>query len=451
MCLTVMSHRFVRVSFVGEYVFVTERRGAIQTREVYDVFFRVSRNWAGARLLCLSPHRLIGDDGILHVSAVATPGAGGPDDIVYHAGIATDATYDPDTCVMNISVLAQETNDPVETFKGTVIVPEIGLPGTLANNPQLAGIRVFMAEAGTLFEVRFKGDLQGGKDYMFRLVLDPVGLLGLPKRQVHQSPGLVETHGVWEQDATIYCPRTCRRNFEHFLELARDLPANAAAGAGIETAMVAGTQPPLRPLTVLPGLHRIAMALPVQSTIERESAPGAIYMVGTYALPNPDGRPFVEWLGGTRNCRCDDVEKLSRDIFCYLRDWAKSEPKRKEDVSTALNAPHDLCSQLIGCLQAAGIVHEPRSGYYQACDGVSPDKLADACEGIALNRASNCRLPWRGYEIKFCLIYRSLSTWWGCYLAWWYAHRATVALTIGALGLLLGIINLLIKLCRWIP
>src|SRR5689334_22992064 len=93
MCLAILSEKYFSIRFFNESILLSVTPdGELRSREIYDAFFVLPFDWAGARLLCVSPHNLLDAGTKLSVTPVGTPGAGidsGEDgDLVYKKALS---------------------------------------------------------------------------------------------------------------------------------------------------------------------------------------------------------------------------------------------------------------------------------------------------------------------------------------------------------------------------
>ena len=431
MCLTLLSYRYVRLGMMAEHVSVEVEGGRLGSREVYDLFFQIATDWPGARLLCVSPHDLVNrEDGRLMVKVAAAPGAGGPDDELYSRGSGHGCEYDPRDRTFRVRLAGGHPLRPrIESYSGTVLTPEARIPEAIQGSEEAM---LIMGRSGTVFELLL-GDLKPGA-YALRLQVVPAQLLGLPDRRHRGRSRGSRQFGLWAQDASIYCAKTCRFNHQRLVEKSGQYEAFAQGAAIIQSvAQCPG-------LNILPiDRHRIVLIAPRDGSLGRENAPGCIWSVGVYAVTG--GRLAMEWTGGAETYWRDDIESTARRILAYLREWASGDPKTKEDVTSALNGGHDNTSLVLDKLVSEGLVRG-QHGRYAPAPGTGPPAVDTACEAAATDPGVVRDFDWVGFEIRLCIYYQWLDGF-ERVRSVWAKLTSSLAFWLALLSVILSILALL--------
>jgi len=402
MCLSFLSKTPFEFKFLGEYIFLEQKDDQLQAREIYDVFLQPLCDWADARILCISPHDLI-ENGMLRVSAIETPGRGGYDDkVAYETGSGIKCSFDYASHSFTIKVLGGDDPSTLrspEVYSGEIPQLSISVPQRLAQNSRILEA---MSQAGTLFELSL-GNLAANHDYAFRLQVTPHRLLGLGDKDYIKETTRDDPGAILMQALSIFCPKTCRLNFESLVEKAESHESYTDAAASI-LAFVKDRQ--LRLFE--PARHRILLISPPNSIIEQSTPLACVWWVGVYPLRGSDHRRAYEWAGGTRSYWADHVESLARTIWEYLKEWAAAEPKTKEAITAALNVLHTNCSLVVDALASVGavVLVDPQRGAYKVV-GIEPPK--EAFRAVAANISVRENFDWIGYEIKYAVRYEYIN------------------------------------------
>ena len=400
MCITLMTQEYARLKLLGETIYASFQDGRLTVTEVYDIFFST-----GVRplehLLCVSPHSLIGAHGLtVHVDP--TPGVGGePHDAIYQHGATKDCAFDPATRVFKVVIPGGKERffPSKETFRGQVVSPTVRLLECVEGSPEISAVMSF---CGTVFKLEFHG-LEGNTDYAFRLVVSPSRLLGLAEpRQLNPLDGERFTT-LSAQDGVIQCPKTALLTVRELLTVTSTrLPHLRRAVAQILSLIQADGFVTLTPLR-----QRILLVLPTGADFE-ESSVGCIMWVGKHHHP---GLGLVgEWAGGGQMYWPDDPELVAKRIFDYLDDWAVAEPKSKEDISTALQGPHENCSLIVDKLVEHGLVRQPdpNRGAFQAVP-LREDEVEVGIRKIVWDHSLIHAFGWMGYECRFTTRHQYVS------------------------------------------
>lgn len=443
MCLSFLTNRYLRFSFFGEYVQLRPGPDRLFSQETYDVFFTPATDWPNARLLCMSPHSLVGEDGRLGASVVHAPGAGAEVDEVYKIGAGHDFSYDARKRVFSVVLAKSEPNSVgSETYAGEVVPSAIiGLPDSIAHDPAVLDV---MSQAGTLFELRL-GNLTRGRKVAFRLVVEPAVIHTEPAARDPEDEESDEPRGLWHQYLSIICPKTCNFNFRKLLARARGFPDCAEAAALLQA--ILSEHPHIIPAQ----RTRLVVIGPPRATMDRSTPPGAVWAVGQYTLAGH--RVAAEWAGGATPYSLDDVGQVARYIVQYVREWAGGDPKTKEAMTTALGLTHGNTSVIVDALAARRVlvVADNERGTYRVGD-FSPEEEELAIQAISWDPDVTSRFSWVGYELQFGVSYlnpseadlkkarRSKARRW---LGFWLALASIIA---GMAGLIVAIVALVISL-----
>lgn len=400
MCLSILSPHFFRIKFLGESIFIDERQGKLEFTEVYDLFFSVDRSIEDLRLLAISPHNLLKDEGLC-VEAVAAPGAGSPVDDVYKCGTGRTVSWSEDESIFSVMLSGNDQPNARESasFEGSVLRPSVSIPNAL----QEKSVSQILERSGTVFEIAF-GRIEAEKDYAVRLRVKPNRLLGVSPVRPIRVPFEDRPSGLLRQDLKIYCPRTGHHNFTKLIQAAREQSKCAEAAGAIQSAIQKSVY------SLLPiDEHRIVVIAPVNADIEPVHEYGWILPMGVSEfLGNGTTRRAAEWRFSTRMYFLEDIDALTKAIWSYLRRWGRTKPgaKTKEEVTAALNISHENCSLIIDKLVGRGVLvgtndilfHAPRS---------SPDP------GLFTEIASDPEIVenfrWDGYQITYRTQYQYLT------------------------------------------
>ena len=416
MCLAFLSSERIQLNFLGEYMFLSGTRDGVGAREVYDLFFRANRDSHDTTIICVSPHNLIENESgeKLRVIGRPGPGAGGPDDAVYEVG----GGYDSDFARSNgkSTVLVAGGKDPFKPqqipYEGKAIVnATFAVPESVRLSPEW---RHVMGEVGTVFEMRL-GDLSSGQSYAMRIEVSPHRLLGFPpKRCVYRDwKRLGYPIGTWSQSLCIYSVASCLLDFKRLVESCGSEKVYAEAAA-VVSAVVEDQS-----LTLIPVQnHRLVVISPQDGDIQPQPSIGSIWYRCGGQFPGENNQTFAEWGAGTDVFWEDDPEALCREIWEYLDKAAKREPKRKEDVTSGINAPyHPNVGLVIDWLRDEGKVVK------QDGDVVSPlysphVNMEELFCRLASDRHLLSRFRWKGYKVEYSVIYEFWSKWSKFWLLW---------------------------------
>ena len=308
MCLALLAEDYFAIDFMGEYIRLLQGEQHLEAREVYDVFFQAPHDWQDARMVCLSPHNLLGASG-LTVKARDAAGAGGKDDQVYKGGHGYGCKWDHESRQFVVDVFCgkETASQAPETFQGELLLPKIHVPGSLESNELCQEI---MSRKGTVFELVL-GDLTGGESYAFRLEVTPANLLGFRPKRKQQSVSL-EYMGFpvvrWSQVLSVYSPRTCYREYCHTLAGMRNQP-DYAEPAGAIQAVVGDNSKRLLPLA----RHRIMVICPDGAEIERHETTGCVWKGDVFLFPADGHQMVAEWISGAKTYWSDEPEFLARN------------------------------------------------------------------------------------------------------------------------------------------
>jgi len=435
MSISILSTKYFTLDLLGHYVFFRFDQGKLQAREVYDLFFTPSSDWDNARFICISPHALIQDNKLL-VSAVPAPGAGSQENGVYDSPVGFGREFCPDTQVFSAKIqdLKNLNNPSIFEISGRVIVPEISLPASIENDPSAIEV---MSKCGTIFELRLP-QLKANVSYAMRLVLKPFELLGLSSPRNLDEYELKSINVRWRQNASISSTEHCWSDYWRLLEKTKQTYSPFAASAATIQAIIAD---PTLTMTRAKRI-RVLLVLPPGCDLYRERAIGTILPLGP--VNTPDSRSFYEYYGGIERFWVDDIESLGRGIWSYLRQWAGTEPKTKEQITTTLGVQHDNCCLIVDAMltkEVVGLVDLKR-GLYKACD-VSEEKLNRALEDIATDHKVINKFSWAGYIIQFRVEYTYLSRKdkWRLY---WQKIMPILAFWLALAGVILALLALLL-------
>lgn len=440
MCIACLSDRYLRFDYLGEYVFLSIEEKRLRCREVYDMFFQVVEDWPDAKLMCVSPHDLLGD-GRLGVSVIENPGNDALNDIAYSFGAAHGMKIDPQMGVLSAWIARDRHffQPAVDTYEGNILKAAATLPEEIAQDKVALDV---MSQCGSVFCLSL-GNLRSNTPYALRLEITPAYLLGLemPRDSTQIDSGLLRGRVV--QAASVYCPKTSLLNLKALLERSAEV-ASSASGAANILALV--DQGDLR--LVSTNRHRIVVICPPEASIESEPPPGCIMPVGVYSLPGSSGRLAAEWAGGAEMYWTDDIESFADRIWNYLVEWASQEPKSKEAITAALNAPHENCSTIVDLLASpeVGLIREVpgQPGHYQAVR-LQGEANRRAFETVATSSQVAQHFRWMGYVINYSISYRHASANVQKLLKW-ERFKIHSAFWIAIISLLLTIIGLVLTL-----
>lgn len=430
---------------LGEYVFLRPGSDRLVSREVYDVFFTPTTRQKDARFLCLSPHSLVTDAGELRVRVIQAPGAGGDDDEVYKIGNALGSHYDEEGGVHSVMLTANDsTSVHTGEYSGKVIADAAAaLPEEVVGNAEALDV---MCQAGTLFELAL-GDLVEGQPRAFRLVVEPVVMHTKKGARDAEDIERDAPRGLWRECLKIICPKTCRFNYAELLRVSRQEPSCAQGAAILQKLLVSC------PGIVPSDRTRIVVIAPSRASIDFNTLPGTVYVVGEYHLS--DQRVAAEWAGGGSEYWIDDIENAASNIIAYLENWARGDPKPKEAMTSALGLRHANTSLLVDALAKRGVLvaADPQRGAYSVSD-LPQDRRESAIREIAWDPGLVSNFNWLGYEVQFSVKYLNPS---GEDLRKAEKARkkrrltstlALVGAIASAVGLIIGIIALVIAACR---
>jgi hypothetical protein len=426
----------VTCNLLGESIFLEIAEGRLRVREVYDIVFTPLQSVQGARLLCLSPHKLISGNTI-RLSVARAPGAGAPEDIIYKKPLGCECNFDHIS--HRFSATVRETSNRLtqmtQSFSAEVIVPEKTVPSAINNKKALD----ILEGIGTIFELCLP-NLQAGVQYIVRLLVEPEKLLGLSDLLPIDLESKVPIE--WAQQASIICPKTCHYNICDLLTKARQSPLLADYAAAALALIDADN---LR--FIMPELHRILLILPAGCEMIGDDAVGCIWCSAIHQLPNYS--LAVEWSGGTKHYWTDDVECVARRIWEHLRNWSQGNPKPTEFLTTALGIPHDNCALVANSLcrhNAFRLVDDVR-GLFAANDLRDSDQ-ASLFEKVALDSKVRASFRWMGFEIRYRVRFRYVSPAAKRQRKWATEVRPTLALLMSAIALVLSLALIVLKI--WI-
>ncbi len=435
MCVTICTVSGGRVtsSFFEESIFVRIVEGRVDVREVYDVFFTPRKDMVAQRLLCISPHDLLGD-GDLAVEVLGAPGSGTEDDKVYAKPLGCGHAFDHKTRQFAVGIRGTNRRfaPTVETFAGETITPQVAIPPSIDNERA----RAIMHEIGTVFELRLP-DLSAGTRYAMRLVIQPYKLLGLSGPQPLEFAA-TKWPIQWTQHLSIWCPKSCHYNVCDLLRETGKSPS-LANDANAILALVDSSDLQI----LMSEQHRILLILPPGCELGGDDAVGCNWRSGTFPLQ--DSGLAVEWAGGTKHYWTDDIECVSRRIWEYLSHWSKGNPKPVEFLTTALNVAHENCALVVDGLAELGALElvDQRQGLYKGRD-LSPEEQAQKFEALAVDPRVKDSFKWMGYEIRYWVRYRYLSRMARAYHVWTSQVRPVLGFWLAVAGVALGTASILL-------
>ena len=436
MCISLIASKYVTIKLLIENIFLSLHDGTLKAHEVYDVFFTLKEPWKDARILGVSPHDLLHGKS-LNMRSVTSPGAGGPDDIFYKDAVLYTVLYNENDNDLSISVPSGNDEFLAETecFRGTVIRPDILIPKWIAQDKLALEL---MKEAGTVFELAL-GDLEAHVDYVFRLIIDPEILQGMPEKRTQDIEEVDEIVSNWVQDGVISCPKNCRFNFLSQIAEGREVPEYAEASATIQ-GVVADSSMRLMPVR----RRYIVLVVPRRAELIGKTSEGLIWAVSTHTLS--DGRPAAVWAAGADQYWIDDPESVADRIYRYCMSWALARPKTKEEVSIAIGTSHENCSLVINALCKYGGIAEAGDAKYRPLNHPKA-KLEEIFEKVAATQEVVKNFRWKGYQIRYSVHYR-YATIKDVKRIRWLRWKRTIAFWGGILGTFIGIISLLFALLK---
>ena len=441
MCLALLA-KYNKIDIVFEQIFLSWKDTLLQAHEVYDIFFTAAESLENARIYAISPHNLVNNKDVTVRCAI--PGAGSPDDVCYQQLGGYKGTYDAATRLFQVVVPLGV--DPyklkIEEYSGEVLVPDVHIPDSLTSDKLALDI---MEECGTLFEISL-GTLERGKNYAFRLIIDPLELLGVPPSRPLDLEGVDEIQYNWMQDAAIMCPKTCRFNFVELVSgIRQDQEEYAEAAANVQSIVLESEQ------YLLPvKRHHILAILPPEAELVTGDCEGYAWAVARHVLN--DGRLAVVWSAGTKDYWMDDAESLAAHIYEHFKSWtSKGQSKTKEDVALSLFTFENNCSIIVDSLCNLGLLIKVDEDRYKAADATDA-KLEETLREVAMLKEVVDGFKWVGYQIRYSFRYKYLSSEGKQLLsvrrrrrdlAYWISIAAFI---IGLVSLLLGVILLLLDL-----
>ena len=438
MCLAFLakSSRYFSVDFLGETIFLSIVGGRLRAREFYDCVFEVSREWKDARLVCMSPHDLF-RDGILAVNLQpekVIPGLARPEDnIIYDGRLGCEAHYDSQIVTVKVPGVTAEDSPVSEAYSGTLLRPRALVPVEIQQ--QVTALDI-MRSSGTLFQIML-GDLEAGKKYAMRLVVEPYQLLGLKDSLCVQR----EPNPRWRQEACIFSPKTCRFNFEKSLERTLTEVPDVAPGAAILRDIICHRED--YPVTLPIKRHRMLLVAHDSDYVDPRKEVGQVWHTNSGTL---DGHNSVEeWTSGTNIFWRDDPECLAAEIWEYLSGYGG---KIKEDITPALGISHESCSLIVDELKQRGALAEDPDHRFWVVR-LEPAQRQAVFEQLAADPHVHAHLHWRGYVIPYAFYYDYLSPDEAAERVkdnWWKKRIRVIsvtALVVGTAGLLIGLVNLI--------
>lgn len=402
MCLGFLAPTYLPITYLGEYIDIDFDKGALRSREIYDVVFCPPADM-DIELLCISPHNVLHRDGSPQVETSPTPGTGNRDDEYFYAA---DLNYSHEfdsgaggLLKITVPVVGEQGKVVEATFAGLVVEPRVGIPRGLDTED---GALDFMVAHGTLFSLALTG-LKADTVYAMRLIVSPVELLNLPNRMPKPTgvPGQPVTE--WVQYATVMDPKTCRYNCEELLKEARELEETRELAAKIQTKLA------IDGLYTLPiDHHRIAILVPPNCELSEVPPIGNCMSKGPTIVARGDEQPRMmsEWISGRAAYPNDDLEYCLQNIWGWLDRWSHGQSKSKESITTAITAKHHNVSLLVDCLVAGGLLNEDPSQQGRYCAVDCPvSKVDDGIWQISTDRSVISRFDWQGYVVRYALSY----------------------------------------------
>lgn len=404
MCISILSERYITFELLAEHIFLEIKKGKLHAREVYDCIFSLSNDWGEPQFTCISPHMLL-KDGELNVKAVIAPGAGSADDVVYNTPIGFGSNFNVDTRTLSIKISDLRKPESPQTIdlSGEVISPlRIIVPHDIVADELAVQV---ISVCGTLFELHLP-PLKANTNYAMRLVVEPVELVGLSPPRCLDRFGLLPIKASWTQDASITCPKHCWFDCKKLLvKTQRQNPELVAPAAAIE-AIISNDK--LKIVRVKQ--NRITLILPAGYNLLRETTIGCISSMGS--VSTNDYREFFQYAGGIEQHWVDDVEFLGFHIWKYMSQWAKTDPKSKEYITTALGIQHNNSSLIVDSLAKHNLIEivDLDRGLYKP-KNVTEDIVQKVLREIASDPEISKSFDFAGYRIQFTIQYRYLSAW----------------------------------------
>jgi hypothetical protein len=149
----------------------------------------------------------------------------------------------------------------------------------------------------------------------------------------------------------------------------------------------------------------------------------------------------VEWTSGRAAYPHDDVEILAGIVLTYLTTYGHSNPKSKEEITTAVGGRHENVSLIVDALIEQNLAREVDSekGQYIPVDQ-SKEYADQAIETLATN--NRLRFYWKGFDCRYSISYSYITP-----ADYKIAKRLVI---VAYLGVALGAAGIILTIVLWL-